>query len=383
MSTSISTPERRARFFDLSLDLMSISDFNGYFTELNDIWERTVGFTMAELTAEPYLSFVHPDDIEPTLGAFHGLLEGRRVVGFENRYRCKDGTYKWLQWHTTPDLGLKMVFAVARDVTERKRVDEELKRREHQYRSLVEAAQDLIWSIDRRGRWTFLNQAAARIYGYPAEDLIGRPVLDLTLEDNRARDLEGFTRAFEGESVFQHETTQTRRDGSLVHLSFNAVPLYDENGQIIGATGTASDISERRRAEERLLKQAEAIRSMATPIIQVWDRVVAMPIIGVMDTQRAAQVMETLLDEVARTRTRFAILDLTGVEVVDTSTANYLLKMVRAVSLLGGTCIVSGIAPAIASTMVGLGLDMAGLLTFGTLQAALRYAIRVSADEGG
>jgi PAS domain S-box-containing protein len=361
---------------------MVITDFNGYFKEFNDLWERTLGHTREEFMSQPFMSFVHPDDRELTVAAFQSIMGGHKVAGFENRYRCKDGSYKWLQWHTTPDLELMMAFAVARDVTERKRIDDELKRREHQYRSLVEAAQDLIWSVDRRGRWTFLNQAAARIYGYPAEDLIGRAALELTVADQRGRDQEVFACAFEGESVFQHETTQTRRDGALVHLSFNAVPLYDANGAIIGATGTASDITERKRAEARLLKQAEAIRSMATPILQVWDGVVAMPIIGVVDTQRAAQVMETLLGEVARTRTRFAILDLTGVEVVDTSTANYLLQMVRGVSLLGGTCIVSGIAPAIASTMVGLGLEMAGLLTFSTLQAALRHAIRVSADEG-
>lgn len=118
-----------------------------------------------------------------------------------------------------------------------------------------------------------------------------------------------------------------------------------------------------------------ALRALSTPIIQAWEGVLALPVIGSVDGQRAAQMMEMLLGEIVRTRARFAVLDLTGVETVDTATVANLLRIVRAAGLLGSQCLVSGIAPALAQTMVTAGGSAEGLQTFGKLQDALRYAL--------
>ena len=113
------------RFFDLSIDMLCMLDFSGYFRRLNRAWERTLGFTREELMAKPFFEFVHPDDRERTLGQNRQVRSGGQAHFFENRYLCKDGTYRWLMWNAAPDADRGVIYAVARDVTERKAADEE------------------------------------------------------------------------------------------------------------------------------------------------------------------------------------------------------------------------------------------------------------------
>jgi PAS domain S-box-containing protein len=113
------------RFFDLSIDMLCMLDFTGYFKRLNQAWERTLGFTRAELMAKPFIEFVHPDDRERTLGQNRDVRGGGQARAFENRYVCKDGSSRWFTWNATPDADRRVIYAVARDVTERKAADAE------------------------------------------------------------------------------------------------------------------------------------------------------------------------------------------------------------------------------------------------------------------
>lgn len=120
--------EERDRFFTLSLDLLGIAGFDGYFKRLNPAWERTLGFMVEELLSEPYLNFVHPDDRETTIAEAKKIAAGAKVLSFENRYRCKDGSYRLLQWTAVPDLDQQLTYAAARDITDHKRAEEALRR---------------------------------------------------------------------------------------------------------------------------------------------------------------------------------------------------------------------------------------------------------------
>ena len=125
------------RFFEVAIDMLCCLDFDGYFKRLNPAWERTLGFTLAELMSRPFIEFVHPDDRERTLEQNRKVRAGGKALGFENRYLCKDGSFRWFLWNAAPDLFGRTIYSVARDVTDRKRADEERDRLVQQLRTAL------------------------------------------------------------------------------------------------------------------------------------------------------------------------------------------------------------------------------------------------------
>jgi len=121
-------PTLEDRFFAVAIDLLCVLDFNGYFKRLNPAWEKALGFTIAELQSKPFIEFVHPDDRERTLRQNREVRTGGRALSFENRYLCKDGSYRWLLWNAAPDFGQQVIYSVARDVSERKLAEAERER---------------------------------------------------------------------------------------------------------------------------------------------------------------------------------------------------------------------------------------------------------------
>jgi rsbT co-antagonist protein RsbR len=161
------------------------------------------------------------------------------------------------------------------------------------------------------------------------------------------------------------------------------IPLWQEaDGPVTGVAGITLDITPAKRTERELLarldlieRQKQAIQAMSIPIIQVWDNVLTVPLVGVVDSMRAGELMEKLLAEVVRTRAGFAVLDLTGVDAMDTGTASHMLRLVSALRLLGAEGILTGIQPSIAHTMVGLGLEMGSVKTLANLREGLRFCM--------
>ena len=116
------------RFFTLSLDLFCVVTFEGYFLRLNPAWETVLGFSSDELRSAPFVEFIHPDDRDASMQELSKATTGEHVINFENRYRTKNGSYKWLQWFATPFIVQGLVYAAGRDVTERKAAEEALRR---------------------------------------------------------------------------------------------------------------------------------------------------------------------------------------------------------------------------------------------------------------
>lgn len=128
-----------------------------------------------------------------------------------------------------------------------------------------------------------------------------------------------------------------------------------------------------------IAEQRAAIQALSTPIVQLWDEVLAVPIVGAIDGERTARLMEKLLAAIIESKARFSILDVTGVEAIDTSTADNFVRIVRAVQLLGAQGVISGIGPMVAQTLVDLGVDLSGIRTFANLREALKACIAAPA----
>lgn len=163
------------------------------------------------------------------------------------------------------------------------------------------------------------------------------------------------------------------------------IAVRDADGSALRMAGTQTDVTARKVAEIALMearedlaqklslveKQERAIRELSTPILRVWDGVLALPIIGSLDEARAAQLTERLLGELARSRAAVAILDLTGAGSMDAQTAGHLVRVMRAARLLGSRCVVAGLSPSVAQAFVGLGVDTSGILFFAEVRSAL------------
>ncbi len=179
--------EERDRFFTLSIDMLCIAGYDGHFRRLNPAWERALGWTSEELIRRPYLDFVHPEDIEATKAAAARVTSGKDIVSFENRYRHRDGSYRWLLWTASPYPEQELIYAVAHDITRRKQNEAEL----HQAKDAAEAAS--------RAKSKFLATMSHEIRT-PLSAIIGMTelVLDTALPDEQREYLEMVKRSADG-----------------------------------------------------------------------------------------------------------------------------------------------------------------------------------------
>ncbi|MBN2379900.1 STAS domain-containing protein [candidate division WOR-3 bacterium] len=154
-----------------------------------------------------------------------------------------------------------------------------------------------------------------------------------------------------------------------------------ETGINMLVTDMADEVGEsKHRAEEleekiKLIEeQQKAIEELSTPIIKIWDQVLVLPLIGALDTRRSQKLTEALLTDISATQTKVTIIDITGVPNVDSAVANHLLKTVSAVQLLGASCVITGIRPEVAQTIVHLGVDLGDVETLSNLAEGLKWA---------
>ena len=246
------TESRRAaeeidRFFSLSLDLLCIANTDGYFEKLNPAWQTVLGYDQDELLEQPFMNFVHPDDLVATAAENVALEGGALTVAFENRYRCRDGSYKWLRWNVAPLPDEGRLYAVASDITDRKHVEQASAR----LAAIVDSSVDAIAGADLQGTVTSWNRGAEQIFGYRPDEIIGQPMNVLAApEDDSQKDL--VARVALGEVIAPYEASRVRRDGQLIEVALTTSPVHDPDGTVIGISMIARDISETKRTEEAL-----------------------------------------------------------------------------------------------------------------------------------
>jgi len=257
MGSLYSKLETGNRFINLSVDMFCIAGFDGFFKILNPSFEKTLGFTAEELLAKPYLEFIHPDDRQATIVQAH-RVETQEVLAFENRYLCKEGSYKWLLWNAVSVPEQEVIYAVARDITERKRADEVLRESEERFRLLVNGVKEYaILTLDPAGNITSWNQSAERIKGYKANEIVGRHFSAFyPPEDVRNGKPERELQSAVTEGRYEEEGWRVRKDGSHFWASVVITPLTDEAGKLRGFSKVTRDVTERKHAKE-LLQESE------------------------------------------------------------------------------------------------------------------------------
>ncbi|MEN9849226.1 MAG: hypothetical protein RL368_1966 [Pseudomonadota bacterium] len=140
----------RDRLFNLSVDMQSIATFEGYFKQLNIAWEHTLGWTLEDLTSRPFFDFVHPDDLALSEKIFTKLKQGKSILGFENRYRCREGGYRWISWNAYPLIDQGQIYSIARDITERKQSEFALKDAHERLITILDSIESLVYVADMK-----------------------------------------------------------------------------------------------------------------------------------------------------------------------------------------------------------------------------------------
>jgi PAS domain S-box-containing protein len=374
------------------------------------------GFSRNEVIGTSMLAFIRPEFHEVVKQTCDQVWQTGEPARYEIAGAGPRGAISWYASYVSPvfrDGNIVALTVTTDDVTARKQAEQARMTIEARFRAAVDASLDsfAILRCDRDLEGNIVdfvfedfNAHALSRFALSREQAIGKRLLDVhpgvraegyfdkyvrvvetrqPLEEDSPLAFAGIPAKWihsqvvplsDGVAIYARDITSQKQmeaelKGALERQTLYAEELEQKNRQL------AEENAERLRTEQIMRKQQETMRAMSTPIIQAWEGVLVLPVIGALESARATQMMEGLLREIARTRARFAVVDLTGVEAVDGETVAHLLSIVRATSLLGSRCLVSGISPSIARTMVEIGASGEGFRTFGLLQDALRYAL--------
>jgi PAS domain S-box-containing protein len=242
----------RDRVWEVSEDLLGVSNFEGYFTSVNPAWTRLLGWTAAEIKTMRVSELRHPDDAAASETVRARLARGTPTERVENRFRHRDGSWRWIAWTMTSEDGL--IYVIGRHITAEKEVTEALRDSERQFRSLVAGVVDYaLIMLNKEGIVTSWNAGATRIKGYAEHEIVGQHFSRFYTPEDRAADAPAHALATATTTGrFEAESWRVRKDGSLfwAHVIIDAI--YDSDGEVVGFAKVTRDITERREAQAAL-----------------------------------------------------------------------------------------------------------------------------------
>ncbi len=262
--------EELERFFILALDLLCIADIDGNFLKVNKSWSDLLGYTTEELTQSKFMDFVHPEDVQPTLDAIHALSKKETVLNYVNRYRCKDGTYRFLEWRSRAEGDL--IYAAARDITKRNEMLNKLQESEKRFREIFESLPLIsVQGYDANRRVIFWNKASEHLYGYTKEEAAGRRLEDLiipeSLKDFVIKDIQNWIE--HDIPIPSSELMLRKKDESMVHIFSSHVLLenYNDEKELFCIDLDLTEQIERQNELKRIKNQYQALTNNIPAII--------------------------------------------------------------------------------------------------------------------
>jgi PAS domain S-box-containing protein len=249
----------RDRIWHVSEDLLGVSNFDGYFTSVNPAWTTLLGWSEDEIKRMHVSELRHPDDAEHSMAGRRRLAEGIPTVRMENRFRHKDGSWRWLAWTLTVENGA--IYLIGRHVTAEKLAAEALRESERQFRLFSEAATDhALIRLDARGVVSGWNAGAQRIEGYAEPEIVGHHFSRFyTAADRAAGAPERALAAAATSGTYEHDGWRVRKNGSLFLAAVVIDAIRDEEGKLIGFANIMRDVTERHEARAKLQRAQERL----------------------------------------------------------------------------------------------------------------------------
>jgi rsbT co-antagonist protein RsbR len=355
-------------------------DRNGRIETWHEGASRLTGYPREEAIGQPVTVFYTEDDVASGQ-AENELRTAARTGRYESegwRVR-KDGTTIWAAVSVSPvrkaDGSIAGYVKVVREQSERREREVALLAAARMLDSITDYG---VIRLDRDGMVQSWNPGARTLRQYAEAEVLGHHVsIFYSEEDVRTGLPERELAAAARDGRFETEGWRTRRDGSRFWASVIFSPIVDDANELVGFVEVARDLTDKREQEQLVARQRDEILELSTPVIQVWDNVLVLPIIGTLDSLRASRLTESLLERIAENQSEVVILDVSGVPAIDTDVAQHLLKTVEAARLMGAASILSGVRPETAQAIVHLGIELGNLRSRNNLKDALQLALRL------
>lgn len=260
---------------------------------------------------------------------------------------------------------------------------EEIRTKLNLFDALLEHVPEQVYFKDEESRFVMASKSVVEQFGVShIGELIGKTDFDYFTDEHAKpafEDEQGIIKT--GKPILGKVEKETHPDGRVTWVSTTKIPRYDKKGNIIGILGISRDITERKEKEEKIKAQREELAELSTPVIDVWDGVLAVPVLGSLDSERASRISEALLTEIVEKNAKAAIVDISGISTVDSAVADMLIRTAKAVKLVGAEAILTGVSVEIAQTIADLGIDLEELKTVSTLKEGLKYILKKEKKE--